>query len=204
MPLACLERSLYSSAPLQQIHVHCTELCRFLALASSLPLVSVLWLVSASSLRRLSSLLYVSSLLCLSSLLCVVSAFCSASRLGVSCSAFASASAFVATLRSLVVWDFNTCNGARTNSAINNSQNSAYVRAPEGVVQCLGSPRHRTEVPIYQSTAPVTCATGHLSNHISFCQNFKTMILKTCQRRLKHYLLSGKFIRWPIMIDLFI
>ena len=24
-----------------------------------------------------------------------------------------------------------TCNGARTNSAINNSQNSGYVRAPE-------------------------------------------------------------------------
>ena len=57
-------RGLYSRSPpskfrLAHFYVHCTELCRFLALASSLPIVSVLWLVSASALRRLSSLLYV-------------------------------------------------------------------------------------------------------------------------------------------------
>ena len=34
---------------------------------------------------------------------------------------------------------------ARTKSATNNTQTSGYVRAPEGVAQCLGLPRHRIE-----------------------------------------------------------
>ena len=48
---------------------------------------------------------------------------------------------------------------ARTKSAINNTQTSGYVRAPEGVAQCLGLPRHRTEATRYRSTAPVAGAT---------------------------------------------
>ena len=54
-----------------------------------------------------------------------------------------------------------TCNGARTNSAINNTQASSYIGAPEGVAQYLGLERHRTEVPKYQSTAPVAGATHY-------------------------------------------
>ena len=47
-----------------------------------------------------------------------------------------------------------TFNGARTNSSINNTQASSYIRAPKGVAQYLGLEKHRTEVPKYQSTAP--------------------------------------------------
>ena len=61
-----------------------------------------------------------------------------------------------------------TRNGRRTKSAINNSQASGYVRVPEGVAQCLGLPRHRSEAPRYQteapryrSTAPVAGATKY-------------------------------------------
>ena len=47
------------------------------------------------------------------------------------------------------------CNGARTNSAINNTQTSGYVRAPEGVAQCLGTePISRGTVARRQSLAP--------------------------------------------------
>ena len=38
-----------------------------------------------------------------------------------------------------------TRGGVRTKSAINNYQVSGYVRASEGVAQCLGSPRNQTE-----------------------------------------------------------
>ena len=43
---------------------------------------------------------------------------------------------------------------ARTKSAINNTKTSGYVRAPEGVAQCLGLPRHRTEVPNRSTDVP--------------------------------------------------
>ena len=48
---------------------------------------------------------------------------------------------------------------ARIKSAINNYQASNYVKAPEGVAQCLGLPRHRTEAPRYRSMATVAGAT---------------------------------------------
>ena len=53
-----------------------------------------------------------------------------------------------------------TCNGARTKSAINNTQTPGYVRAPEGVV---------TEAP---STAPVTGATLYLLFSLRIYNNF--------------------------------
>ena len=43
-----------------------------------------------------------------------------------------------------------TCNGACTKSAINNTQTPGYVRAPEGVEQCLGLQRHQAEAPATQ------------------------------------------------------
>ena len=116
------------------IHVYCTELCRFLALASSLPLASVLHLVSASALRRLSSLL------------CVVSAFCSAyvsasSRIHVRLvCASPLPLACHARLQHLYRNDEargqvpgTARNEARTKNAINKSRASGYIRAPEGV-----------------------------------------------------------------------
>ena len=52
-------------------------------------------------------------------------------------------------------------NGGRTKSAINNFQASSYVRAPEGVAQCLGLPRHRTEAPRYLTETPRTEVPKH-------------------------------------------
>ena len=40
-----------------------------------------------------------------------------------------------------------TRGGVRTKSAINYYQASGYVRAPDGVAQCLGLPRHQAEAP---------------------------------------------------------
>ena len=80
-----------------------------------------------------------------------------------------------------------TRNGGRTKSAINNFQASGYVRAPEGVAQCLGLLRHRTEAPRYltespryRNTAPVAGATP-----VDFClllQNSDTTILELMVR----------------------
>ena len=46
-----------------------------------------------------------------------------------------------------------TCNWARTKSAINNTQTPGYVKAPEGMVQCLGLQRHQAEAPATQHGA---------------------------------------------------
>ena len=73
-----------------------------------------------------------------------------------------------------------TRNGGRTKSAINNFQASGYVRAPEGVAQCLGLLRHLTESPRYRNTAPVAGATP-----VDFClllQNSDTTFLELMVR----------------------
>ena len=89
-----------------------------------------------------------------------------------------------------------TRNGGRTKSAINNSQASGYVRAPEGVAQCLGLPRHRTEaqkypteVPRYRSTAPVADATWATRLHEALHSCMQLMqkgVINIAASRLRH------------------
>ena len=61
-----------------------------------------------------------------------------------------------------------TRGGVRTKSAINNYQASGYVKAPEGVTQCLGLPRHQAEAPTAQYGA---------SRWRHICKNFNKMLI---------------------------